>query len=351
MGQLITDIIDVPEMIGYVRTATAAEIDGLLSRLLPQRDITDGSLKWALMNIDVPVYEVAKFRAWDAPSPLGKRPGFVEIAGEVLPLGLSMRLNEEEIVRFNNFRAALANRTGGDAGTLADVYDDAMQTARAAQWRIQRARADVLVDGKVSITENGVVGVEADFGVPGTNIVTAATLWSDTTNAVPVTNLKAWQAVYRAANGGRNPAAWIVSTDVINDLTLNAQIRNLAPVTGVVPGIITAQTVGQVLGAQGVAPFVVFDGEGPNPTTGVMERLINARKVIGVPAANLGEVFMGTHPMMSGLVGRGIMRRDQAPGIVTWVEEETRPAAVITTSEAVCMPVLRDPKALFVATV
>lgn len=343
MGELITNVIDLPELIGYTREVSAAEVDGLLARLLPTRDVED--LEYEMANVDVPTYEVARFRAWDTAPPLGRRPGFVTIRGEIIPLGLSMKLNEKEMVRFNALRAGLPN------GTLQDVYDDALQTARASQWRIQRARADLLTDGKVTINENGLVGLEADFGVPGAHIVTAATLWSDTTNSTPVTNLLAWQATYRGNNAGRNPAAWLVSTEVLGNLGLNAQIRNLAPVTGVVPGIITSATVGQVLSAQGIAPFVVFDGEAPNPSTGLMERLLSARKVIGVPAANLGNVLSGVHPMTTNLIGRGILRQDQAPGIVTWVEEETRPAGIVTTSEAVALPVLRDPKALFVATV
>jgi hypothetical protein len=342
VGQLITDVIDIPELIGYTREATNAEMDGLLARLLPTIDVDD--LEYELQNIEVPTYEVARFRAWDTAPPFGRRPGFVTIRGEILPLGLRMKLNEKEIVRFNAFRAGLG-------GTLQDVYDDALQTARACAWRIQRARADLLNDGKVTITENGLVGLEADFGVPGGHIVTAATAWTDTTNSTPVTNLKAWQATYRAANAGRNPAAWLVSSDVVADLTLNAQIRNLTPITGVVPGIITGATVGQVFAASGIAPLVVFDGEAPNPTTGLMERLLSARKVIAVPGVNLGNVLSGVHPMSTNLMGRGILRRNQLPGVVTWVEEETTPASITTISESVALPILRDPKALFVATV
>lgn len=343
MGQLITDVIDIPELIGYTREATAAEMDGLLARLLPTREIDD--FEYALRNVEVPGYEVARYRAWDTPPPLGTRAGFVEIKGEIIPIAWSRKLNEKEIIRFNKLRANLPD------GSLTDVYDDALATARAVAWRIQRARADVLNDGKVTINENGLVGLEADFGVPAAHIVTAATLWSDTTNSVPVTNLKAWQATYRGNNAGRNPAAWLVSSDVLAELGLNAQIRTLAPITGVVPGVITNDTVGQVLRAHGIAPLVVFDGEGPNPTTGAMERLLSARKVIGVPAANLGNTLFGVHPMATNLMGRGILRQDQLPGIITWVEEETSPASIQTISESVAFPILRDPKALFVATV
>lgn len=341
MGVLITDIIDIPELIGYTREV--AQLPGpTLAGILPQRDVDD--IEYELQNIETPTLEVARYRAWDTAPPLGRRPGFATIRGELLPLGLSMKLNEREIVRFNNFRANLPN------GTLADVYDDAVQTARAALWRIERARADVLTDGKVTIAENGIV-LEADYGVPGAHLVTAAIAWSTTATAVPITNLQAWETVYMANNGGRKPAAWLMSSAVMADLTLNAQIRTLTPVTGVVPGVITAETVGQVARSFGIAPFVIFDGQAPNPTTGIMEAELNARHVIGVPAGGLGEVFVGTHAMATGLVGRGILRRDQAAGIVTWVEEETRPAGIITTSEAIALPVLRDPKALFRAVV
>lgn len=341
MGQLITDVIDLPELIGYTREV--AQIPGpTLAGILPQRTVED--IEYELQNIETPNLEVARYRAWDTAPPLGRRPGFATIRGELLPLGLSLKLNEREIVRFNQFRAKLPG------GTLQDVYDDAVSSARAALWRIERARADVLTDGKVTIAENGIV-LEADYGVPGGHLVTAATLWSDTAASVPVTNLQAWEAVYMTNNGGKKPAAWLVSSAVMANLSLNAQIRTLSPVTGVVPGVITADTVGQVLRAFGIAPLVVFDGQAPNPTTGVMEAELNARHVIGVPADGLGEVFIGTHAMATGLVGRGILRRDQAPGIVTWVEEETRPAGIITTSEAIALPVLRDPKALFRAIV
>lgn len=343
MGQLITDVIDIPDLIGYTREATNAEMDGLLARLLPTVTIPD--FEYALRNVEVPGYEVARFRAWDTPPPLGTRAGFVEIKGEVLPIAWSRKLNEKEIVRFNLLRANLPG------GTLDDIYNDALQTARAVAWRIQRARADLLNDGKVSITENGLVGLEADFGVPAAHIVTAAILWSSTATATPVANLMAWQSVYRGNNAGRNPAAWITSSDVIAELGLNAEIRNLAPITGIVPGVVTNETVGQVIRARGISPIVAFDGEGPNPTTGVMERLLSARKVIGVPAANLGSTLFGPHPMASNLMGRNILRQDQMPGVLTWVEEETSPASIQTISEAVAFPILRDPKALFVATV
>jgi hypothetical protein len=332
---LITDVIDVPDFIGYVRENATLQGPTLTS-ILPPFETDD--LEYELQNLDSTAVEIASYRSWDAPPPLGKRPGFSTIRGEIAPLGKSFTLNERELKRFSLLMRGLAG------GSVDDVYEDGVNAARSCQVRIEQARADLLTDGKVTINENG-FKLEANFAVPGAHIVTAAVPWSDAANSVPITNLKSYQAVYRPNNGGQNPAAWIMSSEVMGDLSLNAQFRNLAPVTGVVPGIITPETVGQVARAQGIAPFIVFDGTiNGVPTLGT-------RKVIAV-RPGMGDVFYGVTPAAEILAAAGVrLDRTEAPGIVAYVESEIRPARVITTAEAVALPVLRDPSALFVATV
>lgn len=276
---LITDVIDVPDLIGFVRENATLQGPTLAS-ILPPTEIDD--IQFELQNLAATDVQIATFRAWDTPPRLGTRPGFSTIRGEIAPIALSMTLNEREMARFTALQRGLAG------GTAADVYDDGVTTARAIQVRIEQARADLLTDGKVTINENG-FKLEANFAVPGAQIVTAATAWSATGTATPITDLTGWQATYRGNNGGQNPDAWIMSSEVMGNLTLNAQLRNLAPVTGVVPGIITRDTVGQVLRAQGVSPIIVFDGTiNGVPTLGV-------RKVIGVKAG-MGDVLVGTPP-------------------------------------------------------
>lgn len=332
---LITDVIDVPELIGYVRENATLQGPTLAS-ILPPLETPD--IEYELRNLEATTVEIASYRSWDAPPPLGKRPGFSTIRGEIAPLGKSFTLNERELARFTALQRGLAG------GTAADVYDDALNAALACQVRVEQARADLLTDGIVSINENG-FNLTANFAVPGAHIVTAATPWSNTGTATPVTNLRAWQATYRPNNGGQNPAFWLVSSEVMGELGLNAEIRNLAPVTGVVPSVVTDETVGQVMRARGIAPLVPFDGTiNGVPTLGT-------RKVIGV-RAGLGDVLYGTTPAIQILAAAGVrLERQDEPGIVAYTESEIRPARVITTAEAVALPVLRDPKALFVATV
>lgn len=341
MATFITDAIDIPDLIGYVRES-AVLTGQTLTSVLPPREVPD--IEFELQNLESPLLQVARYRSWDTAPPLGRRPGIAVIRGEIAPMGLSLTLNEKELARFEELR------TGANGLAGRDIYDDALQCALACLMRYEQARADILLDGKVTINENG-FNTEADFGVPGTHIVTAATAWTDLANAVPVTNLLAYETVYRADNGGLNPDAWLMSSEVIGNLQQNAQVKSMANSGGGVPGIASEQQVRDVFTVAGVkAPIVRFDGQTPDPTTGVVGPTIPVRKIIAV-REGMGEVFFGTHPAANMLARMGVIQRTEAAGIIAYADEEIRPARVTTTAEAVGLPVLRDPKALFVATV
>jgi hypothetical protein len=340
--EFITDVIDIPDLVGYVRERAVLQPPTLLGGIVPEIEVED--LEYELANVDTTFVNVARYRSWDAAPPLGKRPGFAVVRGEIAPLGLSLTLNEKELKRFARLQQGLPE------GTADDVYDDAVSCALACRARFETAIGDLFHDGIVTINENGAV-VSADFGVPGTHLVTAATAWTDRTNSVPVTNLLAWEAIYRADNGGRNPDAWLISSEAFTDLAFNAQIRNLgAGTSGVTPGIVGAGQIGQVFTAAGVrAPFVVFDGQVPN-SSGVGTPTLPVRDVIAV-RSGMSALLYGTTPSAELLVGNGVLERQDAAGIVAYVEQQIRPARVITTGEGVGLPVLRDPKALFRAIV
>lgn len=343
MATFITDAIDIPDLIGYVRES-AVLTGQTLTSILPPREVPD--IEFELQNLESPLLQVARYRSWDQAPPLGRRPGIAVIRGEIAPMGLSLALNEKELARFEQLRSAAQGMAGRD------IYDDALQCAIACLMRYEQARADLLLDGKVTINENG-FNTEADYGVPGTHIVTAGTAWTDTAGAVPVTNLLAYEAVYRADNGGQNPDAWLMSDEVIGNLQSNTQVKNLwgREAGGALPGIVPVERLGEVLRISGVkAPIVPFNGQTPDATTGAVGPTLPVRKIIAV-RQGMGEVFFGTHPAANILARMGIIQRQDAAGIIAYADEEIRPARITTTAEAVGLPVLRDPKALFVATV
>ncbi len=354
MGILLEEnVLDIPRLVGYVRETAVLE-PPTLERFLPNLEVDD--IVTELQRMEAPIYNVASYRPWDTAPPFGRRQGFTAVEVEIAPLGLSLDLTERQITRLR-FQGVQNYRQGArDAGAVAafdSLWDDALQCAMATQIRVERARAELLSIGTITINENGLKSLVYDPGVPNDHTTSAGVAWSDTTNAVPITNFIAWEATFRSNNGGRDPDLWLMATARMGELSLNTQVKNLAAGTSqIVPGLLGPDTVAAVLQVAGVrAPIVLFDGMTVHPTTGAAERLIPERTVVGLRLNGLGNTFFGTTASATMLTGNGRLARSDAPGIVAWVEETIRPAAIVTTAEGVALPVLRDPNALFITTV
>lgn len=353
--EYITDVVDPAELTGFVRDW--ADTDGQLpyASLLPPVQVDD--IEYELTQVDTFVGEVARYRTWDTVGRIGKRPGVTTVVGEIPPLDWSYRLNERDIIRWNRLRSGVADRF--DAGVVDRIFNDARNAANAVQNRITLAHGEVLTTGLVTLTELGnvVAGNElvADFGVPAAQmgVVPAGDTWDVHATATPVSDLKAWETIFRSNNGGQNPEMWLVSSEVMADLALNAQIMGLAGGTsGVTPGVITDQTVSQVLRAAGVqAPLAVSDVERPALDGSGNARVIGDRFVLGLRPSVLGSTLYGISANASTLAGNGTMLMTDAPGLIAFQTQEVRPPQIMTTCEGISLPVLRDPNALFSAEV
>jgi hypothetical protein len=357
----ITDVIDIPTLIGFVRERTADALP--LARFLPPLAIPD--IEYELQNIDTTrTGLVARYRSWDTAPPLVGRAGISRIAAELAPLGLSRKLNERDMLSLERIRAGVADAT--DRRIEDTIYNDAEELARAVQNRVTIAMAELLTTGKVTLESSTTLAATpgsgplvADFDVPGAhlNVVPTGAAFSNTGASVPVTEIKAWQAIFRANNNGRNPDLWLTSSDVVADLSLNAQVRALSPANadGSTRGIVDETTVAQVMRAHGIAPIVAFDDEAPTlagtlsaPTWG---RIFGARLFIGILLSGLGNTLYGPTADAATMAGNGTIQFTDAPGIIAFVESSVRPAGKLTTAEAVSIPALRNPNGIFVATV
>lgn len=353
-SEYITDIAPPAELTGYVRELVDGDLP--FAALFPPRTVED--IEYELTNGDLRAAgEVARYRSWDTPAEIGRRPAIATIRGEIPPLAWGYRLNEKEYLQLERVRAGVGDRT--DARIVDTIFNDAERAAHAVQNRITLAHGELLQTGVVSLTELGdpVAGNEllAQFAVPANQLgqTPAGADWTDHANSVPVTDLKGWETIHRANNGGQNPAAWGVSSEVMADLALNAQIRTLAGGTsGVTPGIIGDEQVRQVLRAAGVnAPIVVmFDVERPTMSSGTPARVVNARAVIGM-SPGMGATPYGTPPASLTLARMGELRMTETPGIVAYATFGIDPAHAKTTAEGLALPILTDPNKLFVAEV
>lgn len=349
-SEFITDVINVPQLIGFVRERADGDLP--YGDIFPPIDVDD--VEFELTQVSAFTGEVAKYRSWDTAPPLGTRPGVSIVGGAIPPLGWSYRLNEKDIARLERLRAGVGESV--DQRVVNRIFNDAENAGHAVQNRITLAHGDVLTDGVLTLTELGNPepgsALVANYGSPGGHFVTAGTLWSDTASSTPITNLRTWEATYRSNNSGLNPDAWLMSSEVMANLCLNAQVRNLAMGgSGTSPGIVNETVVRQVVAAAGVnADLIVDDTERPALDGSGTARVISARKIVAVKAG-MGATLYGPTATAATLAGNGTIEWADAPGIIAYATRSVRPASIITTAEAIAIPVLRDPNALFVATV
>lgn len=344
---LIDDYIEPAVLTGFVREVpTPYQL--ILNRFLPDRQINDFE---AAIEQVTRTNRAAQFRAWDTETPVGQRDAFQRSKVKLPPLGIKTPIGEYERLMLERIR------TGGDNrdGYIEAIYADAEINTKSVYNRMELARGDVLVDGKFTLTgENGLT-LEADFGVPAGNLVTAGTVWSDAANSTPLQNLKTWVDSYIDLNGER-PGRILTSTRVVNNLLLNAEIRALffqggAPVG--TPNLITPQQLNTVLQAYGLPPIETYDTK--IEVDGANTRVIPDDRLIMLPsdASALGFTAWGITAEALELAGGqnpGLLF-NQLPGLIGVVMKEGDPVRIWTKVGAVGMPLITNPRLLMVADV
>ncbi len=363
MAEFITDILGItpPELTGYVREQVTGGL--VFEGLFPSTPVDD--ILYELEAIDLTgMHEVARYRSWDTVPPIGKRPGVTLVGGEIPPLAWSYRLNEEDIARLGRLRAALAART--DQRVVDTIFNDALRASWAIQNRVTLAQAELLQTGTFTLTELGqpLTGnaLSATFAVPGSqmNVAPGTGLWSDHTNSTPITDLVEWEYEYSLNNNDMFPDAWLISRAVMLDLVQNTQVLKTVPYAtqskgglATTPVYVDMQAVTQAFTMAGVQGEIrMVNTKRPPLAGGARTLLLDARKVIGV-RAGMGKTLYGTAPVLTmlGSTTNSRIEREDAPGIVAYGLQEVRPPSILTTAEAVAMPVLSNPFALFVAAV
>jgi hypothetical protein len=339
-----TDYITPAELTGYVRAGAWewARNQFSLARWLPNNPIDD--LDFRFTRGGEGLIEAASFRAYDAESPIGSRPGVVRVSGELPPISRKIRLGEYDRLR----QRKLDDRIRGALMT------DAERMVRAIMARMELARGDALVNGRVSIAENGLI-VEADFGRSSSMSVAPATLWSNTATATPLTDLLSWRETYITTNG-ELPGAIVTSTRVLNYLLRNAEIRQLASTALGTPTLVAPGMLAQVFEAHGLPPVYTYDAQ--VKVNGAATKVITDDKLLLLPAqgdanspesSNLGATLWGT--TVEATSPKYAIEMGEEPGIVAGSYEDEDPIALWTKASAIGLPILANPDLSMVADV
>lgn len=342
---LNTDYVDPAELTGYSRAAVAdLEINRFtLSRWLPHRPVDDLMFRFAVGGEGL--VEAATYRAYDTESPIASRPGLTRVTGELPPISRKIRLGEYD--RLRNARAS-------DDTIRSYILDDAVRMARAVAARLELARGEALVSGKLELAENGVVAT-VDFGRKAGHTVTAATLWT-AAGATPIADMLSWLQTYIDENG-EPPGAAVTSTQVLSSLLQSSEVRGLLAANGVTPSVASAAGLNTVVQAYGLPPIVPYDARVKVGATN--QRVIAANRFIYVPApvdpgnvdgTDLGATLLGVTAEALEL-GYGLAPGTEQPGLVAGAYRTQDPVAVWTKAAAIGLPVMANPNLSFAATV
>jgi hypothetical protein len=339
-----TDYITPAELTGYVRAGAPdwARNQFSLARWLPNNPIDD--LDFRFTRGGEGLIEAASFRAYDAESPIGSRPGVIRVSGELPPISRKIRLGEYDRLR----QRKLDDRIRGALMT------DAERMVKSIMARMELARGDALVNGAVTIDENGLI-VEADFGRSGSMSVAPTTLWSDIATATPLTDLLTWRETYITTNG-ELPGSIVTSTRVLNYLLRNEEIRQLAATALGTPTLVAPGMLGQVFEAHGLPPIYTYDAQ--VKVNGAAEKIIDDDKLLLLPtvgdanspeSSDLGATLWGT--TVEATSPKYSIEMGEEPGIVAGSYEDEDPIALWTKASAIGLPILANPDLSMVADV
>jgi hypothetical protein len=336
---LNADYIAPANLTGYVRAALA-DLTFPLDAYLPNQHIDDLSYRFAAGGEGLT--EAASYRAFDAEAQIGARPGVRIVSGELPPLSRKIRFGEYDRLR---------QRSNANASITSGLLTDAARMTRQIALRMQQARGDALVNGTLTIEENG-LSLVVDYGRDPACTVTAATLWS-ASGAQAFTDLVAWYDAYVALNSVA-PGSLLTSNRIARLMQQSPEV--IAAVAGTQTGRtrVTVDELNGLLGSEGLPSVTVVDGT----TYAGGQRVIPDDVVLLLPPAgdgnnpdstDLGATLWGT-TAESLEPGYGIEDGSQ-PGIVAGTYTTDDPVALWTKVAAIGLPILANPDLSFAAKV
>lgn len=335
----IYDLITPAELTGYARAALADRPENALqlSAILPHRQVND--LNYRFSRGGGGLAAAASFRAYDAEPKFGKREGLSRVSGELPAIGQQYVLGEYDQLRLRNANEEIRNL----------LLRDAARIARSIDTRFEFARAQALVEGKVTLNEDGVMA-EVDFGRSAAHSVSPLTAWTNLAAATPIDDLQAWRDVYVDTNG-QAPGQIMTSTRVRSLLVRNAQVRSMVLPVGSTVTQIRQTDLDAVLADFGLPPIRVFDARAIDQA-GVSRRVIPDDKLLYLPAdgVELGATLWGT-TLEAQEPQYGIAPADHPGVVVGAFKQSTTPIRVYTIGAAIGIPILADPDLSFVADV
>lgn len=340
---LNTDYITPAELTGFVRVDLEQfhlnEDNAFFAQWLPNDLIDD--IQYQFRAGGDLESNVAMYRAYDAESPIGSRPGREKVQGEIPPISEKIRLGEYDVLR---------RRRDPDEAIRNVLIRDARRQARGIARRVELGRAQALLEGKVTIEENGLVA-EIDFGRDPALTATPAVDWATVATSDPVTDLLAWQLLLRQR--GFEPSETRAAPEVITLATRSEKV--IAAIVGAAAQQtqVTVEQLNSHLAAHGLPPMVPYTGNigGYRPLGDNRLLMLPAPSGGDAVDATVGTTLWGTPAEALEDAYEIDVDNGEGPGVVSGVYKVPQPVALWTNTSAIVVPILAAPNSVLSATV
>ena len=319
---LWTEIVQPAELTAFSRVAAENIDGGALAAILPNIYQDEVKFSWLVNEV---LSELAQFGEFDTESPIGGKGRAKEQTIRLIPVSLKKRLSEYEQVT--------------DPERVRQLADDrAVEVVVAILNRLNKARAEALVTGKLELAENRVIQT-VDFGRKASHTLTAAKLWS-ATGADPVADLRAWFDLV-AEDSGVMPDRIVTSTRVLS--TIGGLLAKAGYVTGNAP-IVSQSVVTEVLANFGLPAIQVDESK-----IGGVRLLPDDRVVIAAAGGVAGGTVFA--PTVESTDPRYALAQGDRSGIVAGLYREDDPPVAWVMGKAVALPILANPDTTLAAKV
>ncbi|MBO0863458.1 MAG: major capsid protein [Mycobacterium sp.] len=333
------------ELTGYVRAAQADYEANrfILSQYLPNTRTPDIEFRYVRGGLGL--VNAAKYRAWDAESPLHVREGVERVTQQLAPISAKLRQGEYDRLRLQALQSQ-------EPDVVSRVFNDATRLMQGIAGQLELRRGEALDYGLVTVPFNDGTTQVIDYGRSSSHDVTAATPWTDHDNATPLTDLTAWCEVF-LDNTGEMPTVMLMSRQRRIDLLANKDIKN-ALVLGTVPANpsqVSVSDLNSVLAGYDLPDIVTYDVR--VNVDGVATRPIRPERLIMLTPDQLGATFWGITASALELPGvdRAVAEGTFESGIVAYATKEFDPVAVWTKADGVAIPALANPDLTLAATI
>lgn len=334
----IFDLIPPAELTGYAREALADRPVNQfqLSAWLPDDTVDDLVYRYARGGGGL--VEAASFRAYDAEPGFGRRRGAARVTGELPPIARQMFLDEYTQLR---------TRGSADAQIEQALEGDALTLVRQIDARLELARGDALVRGKVALAEDG-VEAEVDFDRNPAHSPAAAVAWSDPTAPI-MSDVEAWMQQYVTTNGAL-PSTILSTSKVVQAMKRNHDLLSLRYPNIADPSNLRLQVsdINELFANEGWPTIRQYDAQVVG-TNRQVTRIIAQGSFLLLPApgggldgtASMGKTLWGT-TLEAQEPDYGLEDSDLPGLVVAAFKQKTTPVQVVTIASGIAIPILGD---------